>query len=316
MSVNQVRVIYALFSVFMLLFLSHCSRQPVPQSGDCQQDITVASPGFGDVFGRNDAQGEIAAKVGDTIITIDAVREEVIRRDPGLTLETLDIDDAGFQNILKDLIDQRLLALAAIENNLHMHQSAREKLAAAYERILGNVLVEEVTAKKVTDTTIKRVYIEQLDLVPPVTEIRARHILIDTRDEAEDLWTLLNEGSDFTQLALRLSQDPATRFEGGDLGYFTLDGIIPEFSRLANSMQVGDISQPFQTQFGWHVMEVLDKRIQSVPSLTDMRPDIARFLTSKSLNDLVSDLEKKFSVEIISHDDEDRDMETRDDNVP
>jgi peptidyl-prolyl cis-trans isomerase C len=126
--------------------------------------------------------------------------------------------------------------------------------------------------------------------------VRARHILGSTREEADEVARLLAEGEDFATLAAQVSQDPATRFEGGDLGYFTREGILPGFAGVAFETPVGSISAPFQTEFGWHVLTVVDRRNQARPSLDEMRPRIVRFLTLDGIQTLLDTIRETYPV--------------------
>ncbi|MFW6299789.1 MAG: peptidylprolyl isomerase [Oceanicaulis sp.] len=244
------------------------------------------------------AGARVAARVGGTVITFADVRREAEVRGLSDDPARLGPGDAAFREALEELIDQRLLALEAARRNLQETPEARRRLAAAEERILGNVLVEQAVSDAVTENAIERVYEEQARLAPPAEEIRARHILVDTRAEADEVARLLAEGADFAQIAARVSQDPATRFEGGDLGYFTREGILPAFARVAFSTPVGAVSAPFQTEYGWHVVTVTDRRSQPRPELEAMRGNIVRFLTLQGIDALLAEIRETYPVTV------------------
>ena len=123
---------------------------------------------------------------------------------------------------------------------------------------------------------------------------------MSTREEADEVVRLLGEGEDFATLAAQLSEDPATRFEGGDLGFFTRESILPEFADIAFTTATGDVSEPFQTEFGWHVLTVVNRRNQPRPSLEDMRPRIVRFLTLEGIQLLLEDIGETYPVDRIA----------------
>ena len=241
---------------------------------------------------------EIAARVGDTVITAGEVRREAAARELVDEPEVLHPAAPVFQRVLDDLIDQRLLALEAVARGLNEAPEARRRMAAAQERILGNILVETEVSDAVTEEAVRRVYEEQSQLAPPEIELRARHILVETREEADEVARLLAEGADFAPLAARISQDPATRFEGGDLGYFTREGILPAFAEMAFNTNVGEVSEPFQTEYGWHVLTVTDRRRQPRPGLEQRRADIVRFLTLQGIDSLLSEIRDGYPVTI------------------
>lgn len=244
-------------------------------------------------LGADDA---VAASVGETQIYMSDVRREAVSQNLVEDGAALRPADPVFQQVLSELIEQRLLALEARRQGLDADAETRRRLAAAEERILGNVLVETAVSRSVSDEAVQRVYEEQVRLVPPTEEVRARHILVSTREEADEVARLLAEGEDFATLAAQVSQDPATRFEGGDLGYFTREGILPGFAGVAFETPVGSISAPFQTEFGWHVLTVVDRRNQARPSLDEMRPRIVRFLTLDGIQTLLDTIRETYPV--------------------
>ena len=243
-----------------------------------------------------DEEDGVAASVGETQIYTSDVRREAVSQNLVEDGAALRSADPVFQQVLSELIEQRLLALEARRQGLDADPEARRRLAAAEERILGNVLVETAVSRSVSDEAVQRVYEEQVRLVPPTEEVRARHILVSTREEAEEVARLLAEGEDFATLAAQVSQDPATRFEGGDLGYFTREGILPGFAGVAFETPVGGRSAPFQTEFGWHVLTVVDRRNQARPSLEEMRPRIVRFLTLDGIQTLLDTIRETYPV--------------------
>lgn len=242
----------------------------------------------------------VAARVGGTVITVDDVRREAAARELVEDAAVLHPAAPVFARTLQDLIDQRLLALEAARLDLQHDPEARRRLAAAQERILGNILVETAVSDAVTDEAVRRVFEEQRRLAPAEIELRARHILVGTREEAVEVARLLAEGANFAQLAARVSQDPATRFESGDLGYFTRGGILPAFADVAFSTEEGAVSAPFQTEYGWHVLTVTDRRRQPQPGLDERRGDIVRFLTLQGIDALLSDIRETYPVTLHS----------------
>lgn len=242
--------------------------------------------------------GAAAARVGGAVISVDDVRREARARDLSEDPDALQPGDPAFREALEALIDQRLLALEAVRRRLHDTPEARRRLAAAEERILGNVLMETAVADAVSDEAVRRVYEEQSRLVPPQDEVRARHILVASRDDAREVLRELEDGADFAALARQVSLDPATRLEGGDIGYFTAAGILPEFARVAFATPRGAVSEPFQTEAGWHVLTVTDRRSQPRPSLDEMRPSIVRFLTMQHIDSLLESIRARYPVTI------------------
>jgi peptidyl-prolyl cis-trans isomerase C len=238
----------------------------------------------------------VAAEVGTTVIYVSDVRREIAARSLHDAPAQVAPSDPVFQQVLSELVEQRLLALEALRRGMDRDIEARRRLAAAEERILGNILVETVVANSITDEAIERIYEEQNRLAPRVEEVRASHILVTTREEAEEVARLLAEGEDFAQLARQVSQDPGTRLDGGDLGYFTREGMVPAFSRQAFATDVGAVSEPFQTDYGWHVLRVADRRVQPRPGLDTLRGNIVRFLTLEGIQTLLDTVRQTYPV--------------------
>ena len=259
-------------------------RQAVPEPADSGP---VLSP---------DEADPVVARVDGTVIRRSDVEREALAQG-GEDAVVPVVGDPEFDRVLEELIDQRLLALEARRRGLHQSELARRRLAQAEERILGNVLLETALADAVSNETIERIYREQVRLIPLGEEVRARHILVDTREEADAIAQLLNDGRDFAELAVALSQDPATRLEGGDLGYFTRQGILPSFGAVAFATPEGGISEPFQTESGWHILMVVDRRRQPPPSLEQMRPVISQFYMYDQLAALVDELRLDAEIE-------------------
>lgn len=302
MTVNQARPLALIPAVVRSLcagaaaavFLAGCNGPDDGESG------TDPQSGAGPLHFMEERSGAPAARVGGAVITVEDVRREARARDLTENPDALGQNDPVFREALETLIDQRLMALEAVRLDLHETPEARQRLADAQERILGNVLMETAVADAASDEAVRRVYEEQSRLVPPQEEVRARHILIASRDEAHSVLRDLEDGADFAALAMQVSLDPATRLEGGDIGYFTAAGILPEFARVAFNTPVGAVSEPFQTEAGWHVLTVLDRRAQPRPSLETMRPSIVRFLTMERIDSLLDDIRERYPVTIIA----------------
>ncbi|WP_429912544.1 peptidylprolyl isomerase [Glycocaulis sp.] len=280
--------------------LAACGAEPDRQAEPVEP--AVRAEGRVDVLARFLAlepagpDDSVVAEVGTTVIYASDVRREIAARSLHDSPASVAPSDPIFQQVLSELTEQRLLALEALRRGMDRDIEARRRLAAAEERILGNILVETVVANSITDEAIERIYQEQNRLAPRVEEVRASHILVTTREEAEEVARLLAEGEDFAQLARQVSQDPGTRLDGGDLGYFTRDGMVQAFSRQAFDTEVGVISEPFQTDYGWHVLRVADRRVQPRPGLESLRGNIVRFLTLEGIQTLLDTVRQTYPV--------------------
>lgn len=243
--------------------------------------------------------GPAVAMVRGEPIYLSEVRREAAAQGLIAPADRIAPGDAAFDRVLDELIDQTLLAQEALSRGLDDTPEARRRLETARERILGNVLVEAEVAGAVTDETIARMYEEQVRLVEMGDEVRVRHILVDTREEAEALKERAEAGEDFFTLAFDNSTDEATRLEGGDLGYVTSDSLVGPLAVAAYATPVGQISSPVETEFGWHIVQVTDRRAQLQPDLEELRPRIVRFMTFDTIQRLLADLRDGADIEML-----------------
>lgn len=282
----------SVFRVFCILVLTvtgtACGPEPRRTADDFESGRPVLSL---------DEVDPVVARVEGTMIRRSDVEREAQAQDDEEAMQAPAMGSPEFDRVLEELIDQRLLALEARRRGLHQSEEARRRLALAEERILGNVLVETAIADAVTEETIQRIYDEQIRLIPLGEEVRARHILVQTEEEAIAIKALIDQGRDFAELAVAMSEDQATRLEGGDLGYFSREGILPAFGAVAFATRRGEVSEPFSTEFGWHVLTVVDRRRQPPPSIEALRPNIARFYTFDQLEALIEGLRDEAEIE-------------------
>jgi len=147
-----------------------------------------------------------------------------------------------------------------------------------------------------TDDAMHKVYDDAIKQMPPEEEIHARHILVPTEDEAKAIEADLKKGADFATLAKEKSKDPGAA-DGGDLGYFTKDQMVPEFSTVAFALEPGKISDPVKSQFGWHIIKVEEKRNRKAPDFEQVKAQIETYVTRKAQADYVAKLRETAKIE-------------------
>jgi peptidyl-prolyl cis-trans isomerase C len=148
---------------------------------------------------------------------------------------------------------------------------------------------------------MKKVYEEAAKQIAGEQEVHARHILVETEDEAKAIEAELKKGADFAQLAKEKSKDPGGAADGGDLGFFTKDQMVPEFSAVAFTLEPGKISDPVKSQFGWHVIKVEEKRNRKAPDFEQVKPQIETYVTRKAQAEYVAKLREAAKVERMDH---------------
>ena len=144
---------------------------------------------------------------------------------------------------------------------------------------------------------MKKVYDEAVKSMGNEQEVRARHILVPSEDEAKAILAEVKKGTDFAELAKQKSKDPGAAAEGGDLGYFGKAQMVPEFAEVAFKLNKGEVSDPVKTQFGWHIIKVEDKRNKPVPSFENVKDQIETFVARRAQADYIAKLRLAAKVE-------------------
>jgi len=242
---------------------------------------------------------KVVAKVSGTELfasDVDLSAQEQGLVDEGISLPTT---DEQYRRVLEELIDQRLLALDAESQGLNAERETKIRLAAARERILGNIRVEQHLQKTVNETSIRKIYEEQAKLAARGDELRARHILLDDEEKAEELLEKIQAGEDFAELAKTHSIDVGSAERGGDLGFFTQDMLNAAFAEPVFKAEKGVPIGPLKSEFGWHIAEVLDRRPAPQPNFETLKPEIANFMTFDAIQDLLTELRDNAEVIIL-----------------
>lgn len=208
-------------------------------------------------------------------------------------------DHPQYKALLGQLVDQRLLARKASADGLDKGPQVQRRLTTARERLLGNVALEQAIADRVTEKATQAFYQEQITMRQRGDEVRASHILVATQGEADTVKRRLDDGADFATLASELSTDRGSAMEGGDLGYFQADAMVAPFAERAFATDVGKISMPVQSQFGWHVIKVVDRRQSAVPTYEQMREEVRQFLTYQEVEKFITDLRDAATIEYL-----------------
>ena len=206
--------------------------------------------------------------------------------------------DAQKRDFLVSFVaDMKLLSRAAKDAGVDKAPSFEKKLAYMREKVLLDEYIAVETKKLVTLDAMKKLYEESIKSVTPEEEARARHILVETEDEAKAIGKRVKGGEDFAKVAGEVSKDPGSGKEGGDLGWFTKDRMVPEFSEAAFKMKPGEVSEPVKSQFGWHVIKLEETRTKPLPSFDEVKDQVEQYLTRKVQNDIVVALRAKGKVE-------------------
>ena len=194
------------------------------------------------------------------------------------------------------LADVIILAQAADQHQLANRGDVKQRIEFERHKALMEALLQDVGKAAMTDDAMHKVYDEAIKQTPSEQEVHARHILVATEGEAKDIEAQLKSGTDFATLAKEKSKDPGAA-EGGDLGYFTKDQMVPEFAEAAFKLDKGQISDPIKTQFGWHIIKVEDKRIKPTPTYDQVKGQLQNYVAHRAQAELVDNLRKSATIE-------------------
>jgi peptidyl-prolyl cis-trans isomerase C len=200
------------------------------------------------------------------------------------------------ENVLAFLIDMKIVAKAAEDKKVENSEDFKKRLSFSRNRLLMDSLLASEGKAATTDEAMKKVYEDASKQITGEQEVHARHILVETEDEAKAVEDELKKGADFAELAKKKSKDPGAS-DGGDLGFFTKDQMVPEFSTVAFSLEPGKISDPVKSQFGWHVIKVEEKRNRKAPDFDQVKAQIETYVTRKAQADYVAKLRADAKVE-------------------
>ena len=209
-----------------------------------------------------------------------------------------------YEDLLERVIDIKLFAQEGKKMKLDEEPSVRAAIDFVIEKVLMQAFLSKYVQENIKEENIKASYNNFIADETSREEIKASHILMDTESEAIDVIKMLNDGDDFVELAKNKSTGPSGP-SGGDLGWFKRGQMVPPFEKAAFSLNKNEITQrPVQTQFGWHVIKIFDKRIPEAPSYENMKSkliqDLERKIVSKKIQDLRNDalIEKLSSSEL------------------
>ena len=243
------------------------------------------------------------AQSGDPVIArVDGV--EVRESDLALAEEDLGSNvpqqlagDARRDFILSYLTDIMLVAKAADGKKVADTPDFKTKLNFIRSKLLMETILQSEGKASVTEQAMKKVYDDAVKQMGGDEEVRARHILVQTEDEAKKILADLKKGANFETVAKEKSKDPSAAAQGGDLGFFTKDQMVPEFADVAFKLQKGELSDPVKSQFGWHIIKVEDKRTKAPPPFEQVKDQVETFVQRKAQAEYVTKLREAAKVE-------------------
>lgn len=227
---------------------------------------------------------------------IEAIWESL---SPGAAATTFDqLKPDVRANLLRGIATERLLYGEAVKQGIDKDPAIAKELELERQKLVVKKLLETKTRGVVKEADVKREYDRLVARMKNEQEVRARHILVASEQEAKDIKARLDKGESFEKLAAEVSKDPGSAKEGGDLGYFTQGKMVKSFSDAAFKLSKGQISAPVKSDFGWHIIKVEDKRKVAAPAYNDVKEQLAIALQEKSLSTYVQQLVEKGDIKL------------------
>lgn len=245
--------------------------------------LTLAAP----------ASAKVLARVNGAEITDEDVK--IAMEDIGSSLPQQIEGPARQAYILDYLIDAKLVAQKAEADKMGEGPEFAKKVAYYRDKVLMEDLLGKVAKDAATDTAIQKTYDDVAKQQKPEEEVRARHILVELEPDAQAALKRVTGGEDFAKVANEMSKDPGSK--GGELGWFTKERMVPEFAEAAFKMQPGQISDPVKSQFGWHIIQLEERRQKQFPSLDQVRDQVTRYVVQKSQSELILKLREEAKVD-------------------
>ena len=242
---------------------------------------------------------ETADPVVATVGGVEILKSEIDLAVTGLDPQLANLPDAQKRvAALSSVIDIKLLAADASKEGLQDDATFKQRIAYLTDRELHNAYFKKHVVDAVTPDEVKARYEAEIAKIEPQDEVRARHILVKTEDEAKAVIADLDGGKDFVELAKEKSTDP-NKSEGGDLGFFGKGRMVPEFEAVAFTLEPGTYTkEPVKTQFGFHVIKVEEKRKQQPPALEQVEGQVRQIVMRDKYVELLEKAKADAGVEI------------------
>ena len=241
------------------------------------------------------AADPVVAKVDGQAIHLSDLKDAVqglpenLRGMPSQTL---------YPMLLDQLIDGRVLVAEARKSGLDKDPTVQRQVAAAEDRALQTAVLSKEVGPSVTDEAVHARYEQDLAGKPGEDEVHAKHILVSSEAEAKKIIAQLKGGADFATLAKQNSKDPSGAQQGGDLGFFKKDEMVPEFATAAFALQPGQVSpDPVHSQFGWHVIQLVERRKAEPPSFDAAKDELRQKMIQEGVQKAVAKARASVSVE-------------------
>ncbi len=207
------------------------------------------------------------------------------------------------EKVIEELIQRELLKQDALKKGIDKTPEFLQKVEFMRDSLLMAMAMQDYLAKHpIDDATLRKEYDTQIALIKVPQEYKVRHILVETESDAKAIIAELDEGKDFGELAKEKSKDPVSAKQSGDLGWITKQKVVPKFGEAVVKLEKGKYTaSPVQTQFGWHIIQLDDSRLATLPlpPFESVKDKIEAGLQIKLMQQYLSDLQNQAKIEIV-----------------
>lgn len=200
------------------------------------------------------------------------------------------------QNVLRGMVSEKLLYKEAIKAGYDKNPEVKKRMEEMQRQIVLQAYMESKAKDLVTDAELKKAYEAKVKSTSGQEEVKARHILVKTEEEAKKIYDEVKKGADFEKIAREQSTDKGSGAQGGDLGWFTKDKMVPEFADAAFALKKGEVSQPVKSGFGWHIVKLDDRRTAKAASFEESKDELKNEVAEKAVDGYVASLLKAANV--------------------
>jgi peptidyl-prolyl cis-trans isomerase C len=270
---------------------------------------------FASAAGARGRLGLLAAALF-TLSALPALADDVVARVNGKDITAAEVQmatdvfgeqlaqipEAQRRSMVVDaLVDMHVMADAAEAAGVTDSPKYKARMAFLEAQALRNTYVEDELQAKISEDDIKARYEKDVTGYVAPEEVHARHILVKTEDEANAILKELAAGGDFQAIAKEKSQDPGSKANGGDLGFFAKGQMVPEFEAEAFALKPGETSaKPVKTQFGYHILKVEERRTQPVPTLDQVREQVIQMVERDKYQEALAKMRGEAKIEILT----------------
>ncbi|WP_342643607.1 peptidylprolyl isomerase [Rhodoligotrophos ferricapiens] len=203
--------------------------------------------------------------------------------------------------VVEYLVERHLMAQEAVKEAIADTGEYKRRLAFYQAKALRDAYFHEKIQPTVKEEDVRKLYDEQAAKVNSAERVHAQHILVDTEEQAQDALAKIKGGAKFEDIAKQVSKDGSAQV-GGDLGFFSADEMVPEFSKVAFSLQPGQISEPIKTEYGWHVIKVLERKVGGAQPFEKVKGGLTMVVLRQKVQERVAELRKGADVEMVDPD--------------